>query len=138
MAEYNRPLPVPDGDTAPYWEAAREGRLMIQRCGGCDRHVFYPRSICPHCGSVELEWVQASGRGTVYSYTVVHRAPSPAFKEDVPYVVALIDLDEGVRMMSNILAPPGDVKIGARVEVVFDPVTPEITLPKFRLVGGDS
>ncbi len=133
MTEYAKPLPVPDGDTRRYWDAAREHRLMIQRCQDCQRAIFYPRSVCPHCMSDRLEWIQASGRGTIYSYTVVHRSPA-AFKDDVPYVVALIDLAEGVRMMSNVVAcAPSDVRIGAAVEVIFDDVTPEITLPKFRL-----
>ncbi len=135
MIEYAKPLPVPDGDTKPFWDAAKEHRLMIQRCQDCQRTIFYPRSVCPHCMSDRIDWIQASGRGTIYSYTVVHRSPS-AFKEDVPYVVALIDLAEGVRMMSNVVeCAPADVRIGAAVEVVFDDVTPEITLPKFRLAA---
>jgi uncharacterized OB-fold protein len=85
--------------------------------------------------SDRLTWIEASGKGTIYSYTVVHRAPS-SFADSVPYVVALIDLTEGVRMMTNVVGvPPSDVRIGAAVEVIFDDVTPEITLPKFRLVG---
>ncbi|HLH74793.1 MAG TPA: Zn-ribbon domain-containing OB-fold protein [Chloroflexota bacterium] len=133
MIEYNRPLPVPDGDTKPYWDAAREHRLVIQHCADCGLAVFYPRAICPHCGSDRLHWVDASGRGTVYSYTIVHRAPV-GFTDAVPYVVALIDLEEGVRLMSNVVdCTPSDVQIGERVEVVFEDVTPEISLPKFRL-----
>src|SRR5205814_4069294 len=95
---------------------------------------FYPRSICPACMSDRIAWIESTGRGTVYSYTIVHRAPAQ-FAEDVPYVVALIDLAEGVRMMSNVVgSPPAAVHIGAPVEVVFDDVTPEVTLPKFRLI----
>lgn len=136
MTEYAKPLPVPDGDTRPYWDAAKEHRLMIQRCQDCQRTIFYPRSVCPHCMSDRIDWIQASGRGTIYSYTVVHRSPA-AFKDDVPYVVALIDLAEGVRLMSNVVeCAPSDVRIGAAVEVFFDDVTPEITLPKFRLAAG--
>lgn len=133
MAEYNKPLPLPDGDTRPFWEAAQEHRLVIQRCGDCQQPIFYPRSVCPHCMSDRITWVHASGRGTVYSYTVVHRSP-PAFQQEVPFVVALVELEEGVRMMTRIVgSPPQAVRIGAAVEVVFDDVTPEITLPKFRL-----
>ena len=133
MTDYLRPLPVPDGDTKLYWDAAKEHRLSIQRCADCQRSVFYPRSICPHCGSDRLHWIDSSGRGTVYSYTVVHRAPG-GFTDAVPYVVALIDLEEGVRLMSNVVdCAPGDVQIGEHVEVTFDDVTPDITLPKFRL-----
>jgi uncharacterized OB-fold protein len=134
MAEYARPLPVPDGDTKPYWDAAKEHRLVIQRCQDCGEAIFYPRSVCPHCMSDRIAWIDASGRGTIYSYVVVHRAPA-AFADLAPYVVALIDLEEGVRLMSNVVgAAASDVKIGAPVEVVFDDVTPEITLPKFRLL----
>jgi len=136
MTDYQKPLPVPDGDTQPYWSAAKEHRLTIQLCQDCRQAIFYPRSVCPHCMSDRIEWIEASGRGTIYSYTVVHRSPAQ-FKDDVPYVVALIDLEEGVRMMSNVVGcPPSDVSIGAAVEVLFDHVTPEITLPKFRLAPG--
>jgi uncharacterized OB-fold protein len=135
MAEYVRPLPVPDGDTKPYWDAAKQHRLVIQRCDACDHAIFYPRSICPECMSDRISWIEASGSGTIYSYTVVHRAPAQ-FADDAPYVVALIDLTEGVRLMSNVVgSPPADVHIGARVSVVFDDVTPDVTLPKFRLVA---
>jgi uncharacterized protein len=135
MAEYTRPLPVPDGDTKPYWDAAKEHRLVIQRCDDCQSAIFYPRSICPHCMSDRIQWTEASGRGVVYSFTVVRRAPAQ-FAEDTPYVVALVDLAEGVRMMSNVVGcAPSAVRIGAPVEVTFDDVTPEISLPKFRLAG---
>ncbi len=135
MTEYTRPLPVPDGDTKPYWDAAKEHRLVIQRCQDCHEAIFYPRAVCPHCMSDRINWIDASGKGTIYSYVVVHRAPA-AFADLTPYVVALIDLAEGVRLMSNVVeASPADVRIGAAVEVVFDDVTPEISLPKFRLAS---
>ena len=134
MTEYSRTLPVPDGDTKPYWDAAREHRLVIQRCRDCQKAIFYPRSVCPHCMSDRIDWIDASGRGTIYSYVVVHRAP-PAFADLAPYIVALIDLDEGVRLMSNIVdGARSNVTIGAAVEVMFDDVTTEISLPRFRLV----
>lgn len=129
-----KPLPVIDDDSRPYWDAAREGRLMIQRCGACDRAVFYPRGVCPHCGSLDLTWIEAAGTGTVHSYTVARRPAGPAFAGDVPLVVALIELDEGVRILSNVRAEPEQMAIGARVRVWFDPVSPEVTLPKFDLV----
>lgn len=132
MADETRPLPVPDGDTRPYWNAAKEHRLVLRRCLDCQTAIFYPRGICPHCMSDHLDWITASGRGTIYSYTVVHRAPA-GFQDRVPYVVALIDLDEGVRMMSNVVDAGSEVRVGAPVQVIFDDVTAEITLPKFRL-----
>ena len=126
------PLPVTDGDTMPFWEGTRRGELRIQRCRACGRHVFYPRAVCPFCMSDELDWVRASGRGVVYSFTVVHRAPEE-FQHQVPYVVALVDLEEGPRLMTRIVdVEPHAVHIGMPVEVTFRPVTEEIVLPCFR------
>ena len=134
-----RPLPVADSDSAPFWAALREGRLELQRCGGCGRYVFYPRALCSHCHSDALEWVPASGTGTVYSYTVARRPAGPAFAADVPYVLVLVDLDEGVRMLTRLLTADVDsVRIGARVVVDFEVVTDEVTLPAFRLADEPS
>jgi uncharacterized OB-fold protein len=134
MEDPTRPYPVPDGDTAPFWEAARLGRLRIQRCRACGRAVFYPRAVCPHCTSAELEWIDASGRGSVHSFTVVHRAPED-FRDEAPYVVALVDLEEGVRMMARITgSEPDQVAIGLPVQVEFQRLTEEIALPCFRLM----
>ena len=131
---YEKPLPVVDADTRPFWEAAAEHRLLIQHCTNCDNFVFYPRVLCPHCHSEGLEWREASGRGTIYSFTVSRRPASPGFKDDVPYVVAIVELEEGPRMMSNVRVDDvGRVRIGQRVRVVFEDVTNEITLPKFEL-----
>lgn len=127
-----RPVPLPDADSRPYWQAAREGRLRVQRCLACGKGIFYPRSICPACGGDRLEWIDASGRGQVYTYTVVRRAPEP-FTAETPYVVALVDLREGVRMLSRVVGcPPEGVRIGMPVRVDFQPVTDEIALPVFR------
>jgi uncharacterized OB-fold protein len=133
MSEYEGPLPKPDKDSEVYWEGARRHELLLQRCGACQKFRFYPRSVCPFCLSDTFEWTESTGRGTVYSFTVIHRAPSRAFQGKVPYVLALIELDEGIRMMSNVVdTDPAEVRIGMRVEVVFDDVTSEVTLPKFR------
>lgn len=133
MAEYTGPLPRPDNDSAVYWEWARKHKLLLQLCASCKRFRFYPRLTCPFCLDDQFTWEQVSGRGLVYSYTVIHRAPSPAFKAAIPYVLALIELDEGVRMMSNVVeCDPAEVRIGMKVEVTFDDITSEITLPKFR------
>ncbi len=134
MQQYEKPLPLIDSDTRYFWEQCKQKRLVIQKCMKCKKHIFYPRSICPHCMSDDMEWVESSGRGKIYSYTVAHRAGGLGFQEDVPYVVALIELDEGVRMMSTIVdCDRSELKCDLPVEVVFDPVTPDITLPKFRL-----
>ena len=131
-----RPIPVPDGDTMPFWEGTRQGELRIQRCRACGRCVFYPRAVCPNCMSDDLEWFRASGKGVVYSYTVVHRAPEE-FRDEVPYVVALVDLKEGVRMMTRLIdVDPAEVRIGMGVEVVFRAVTEDIVLPYFRPARG--
>lgn len=130
-----KPLPVPNEDTRAYWDGCRRHELLLQRCGSCGALQFYPRAICSACLSQDLSWQKATGFGTVYSYTIVHRPPSPAFAPQVPYVVALIDLDEGVRMMSHVVdCPPDQVAIGQRVQVAFRDETPEITLPVFRPV----
>lgn len=139
MTEYAKPLPKSDPVTKPFWDSLDKGAMEIQRCDSCDGFVFYPRALCPHCGSRNLNWTQVSGRGRIYSLTIVHRPTNAAFKSDTPYVVALVELEEGCRMMSNVIgvdADPAHVKIGMSVEVVYDRVTPETTLPKFRPVGG--
>jgi uncharacterized OB-fold protein len=124
-----------DSDSRPYWEGLAQGELRIQRCKSCTKPVFYPRAICPHCHSDQLEWTVASGKGTIYTYTVAHQALGP-FAADVPFVVALIELEEGVRMMSRIIdAPREHVTIGAAVQVTFVGTGSEdLTLPYFRLV----
>jgi uncharacterized OB-fold protein len=134
MSDYAKPLPALTEENRPFWDGCREGRLMLQRCGGCG-HVRYPISrFCPSCLSEEVNWAEMSGRGTVFSYIVFHRAYHPGFKADVPYNVALVQLEEGPRMFSNIVGTPNDaVRIGDAVEVVFDAATPEVTIPRFRL-----
>jgi len=133
MAAYEGPLPKPDQDSQVYWEAARRHELVLQQCSSCQRFRFYPRIICPYCFSDTFEWRQVSGRGTVYSFTVIHRPPFPAFRDKVPYVLALVELDEEVRMMSNIVnCDPQAVEIGMPVKVKFEDVTEEITLPQFE------
>ncbi|MDP3821370.1 MAG: Zn-ribbon domain-containing OB-fold protein [Burkholderiales bacterium] len=131
---YEKPLPTVDPESAPYWSALKENRLILKHCRDCGRHHFYPRALCPHCHSDALEWSDARGTGSIYSFTVARRPAGPAFKADAPYVVAVIDLDEGARMMTNIVTDNVDaVRIGQRVAVQFDAVTEEVTLPKFRL-----
>lgn len=128
-----RLLPLPNPLTAPYWRGAKEHRLVLPRCGDCGRYHFYPRSLCPRCGSSRLAWAAASGSGEVYSYTVVHRAPSESFKKEVPYVVAIVALAEGPHLMTRLAGiEPASVKIGLRVEVAFEDVDDEISLPLFR------
>jgi uncharacterized OB-fold protein len=131
-ATYTKPLPQPGPITAPFWQASREHRLSIQRCAACKAYIFYPRAMCPHCGAADLAWADVRGRGTVYSYTVARRATMRPFESDVPYVIAIVELEEGPRMTTNIVGcPPESVRVGMPVEAVFDDVTPEVTLVKF-------
>ena len=130
MSEYAKPLPKPTPTSQPFWDAARRHQLSLQRCAACGKFIYYPRERCPHCFSDKLGWESVSGRGKVYSYTVVRRASSRAFGE--PYVLAIVELDEGPRMTTNIVAAPESVKVGMPVAVHFDDVTPERTLVKFK------
>ena len=129
------PLPQPTALSKPHWDGCREGVLRVQQCGDCGAYVFVPKPVCGGCLGDRLEWVESSGRGTLYSYTVVHRPQQPAF--EVPYVVAIVELEEGWHMLSNLVeVAPEDVTVGMALEVVFVPKSDEITLPCFRPAGG--
>ncbi|MDD5095680.1 MAG: Zn-ribbon domain-containing OB-fold protein [Dehalococcoidia bacterium] len=133
MVDYKKPLPAIHEETRPFWEKAKKHELWLQKCRDCGKFRFYPRSICPNCFSYNTEWSRVSGRGKIYSFTVSNRPPLQAFQKDVPYCLALVDLEEGVRMMTNIVECQWeDLKIDMPVEVVFEDVTPLISLPKFR------
>ena len=137
--QLDKNLPQPTAETAAYWEGCRKHQLLIQRCTQCGHYQFYPRIICTACMSDGVEWVQASGHGQVLSFTVIHRAVSAAYKADVPYVLALIELDEGPTMMSNVVEIDAqNVAIGLPVEVVFEEWSDEITIPKFRPANATS
>ena len=127
-----RPAPVPDIESEPYWKAAHEGRLIVQRCTECGNTQLYPRWRCLRCRG-QVEWVDATGGGTVYSFTVIRQNFSRSFRHLIPYVVALVDLDEGPRLMTNLLGiAPDDVRIGMRVRVRFEPVSEEASVPLFE------
>jgi len=132
------PAPIVNADSEPYWHAARDDRLVLQKCGACGTLRFFPRYLCTECGSERVAWVDASGRGTVHSFTIVHRAAFPEFQERTPYVVALIDLEDGPRMMTNILGDDAhEVTIGDAVEVCFEARGSDgAKVPQFRRVGG--
>ena len=129
-----KPVPTIDPDSAPYWAALNAGRLLIKSCRGCGKAHFNPRELCPYCHCDDLSWTEASGRGVIYSFTVCRRPAGPAFSNEVPYVVALIDLAEGPRMMSRILGNPVGVAIGQDVEVRFERQSEEIVLPFFAVL----
>jgi uncharacterized OB-fold protein len=116
-----RPAPIPNADTKPFWEACNREELIYQYCGSCGQAQFYPRTLCAHCRALALGWRTSKGLGTIYTYTVNFRAPSSSFASEVPYVIALVDLDEGFRMMLNVKGcPPEAVRIGMRIKVVFE------------------
>ena len=128
-----RPLPVPDFETQPYWDAAARGALALQRCTACGTHRHYPRALCPSCHAADHEWVDVSGRGRVYSFSIVRRAPSPAFAGKLPYVLALIALDEGPHLLSHLVdIAPDAVRIGIPVTVTFEDIGDGMKLPVFR------
>jgi hypothetical protein len=125
------PLPRPTALSRPHWDGCREGVLRVQRCRDCGHFVFIPQPLCTRCQSDALDWTASSGRGVVYSYSVVHRPPRPAFA--VPYVVAIVELEEGWHMLTNVVeCRPEDVRVGLPVEVAFRRMSDEITLPCFR------
>jgi len=130
-------LPSPNPTTLPYWEACKRHELLIQECSLCGARQFYPRTMCSACSATELTWLQASGFGTVLSWTVVRHPVSPAYADDVPYVIALIELDEGPVMMAQVThCEPESVQTGMPVEVCFEEWTEDITMPNFRARPG--
>jgi uncharacterized protein len=130
---YSKPLPVPGADTKPFWDGCREHTIRIQRCKACGHLRRPPASVCPRCLARETEWVEMSGRGTVYSYVVYHVAYDPSFKEDLPYVVALVTLEEGPRILTNIVeCDPAAVHCDMAVEAIWKDVTDTVSLPLFR------
>lgn len=134
---YLKPFPVVDALSEPFWAAAHEGRLVLQRCTICDRHQHYPRPHCVHCGRLELEWAAASGRAEVHTFTVTHRNDAPGFADELPYVFAILDLAEGVRMPGNIVDTDTDVdtdavRIGMPVEVCFVRANNDLSIPQWR------
>lgn len=128
-----RPLPVPTQATQPFWDAAAQGKLIFQRCGVCHQLQSPPRLFCRHCMAENLQWETSTGLGSIYTFTVNHRAANPHMADKLPYVVAVVQLDEGFRMMANIVnAPPQAVRVGDRVQVRFLALSDSISLPQFE------
>ena len=127
------PVPQPESDF--YWERCKAHELWLRHCKACDKTYFYPRDICPDCFSRDTDWTKSSGRGTLHTFTIVHRAPTPAFRDRVPYITAIVELESGARMPTSLVdvAPdPSVVKCGMAVEVVFQDLDETISLPVFR------
>ena len=135
MAE-NRPLPTPiTPEAKPYWDGLKEHKLMLPKCDDCGKPFFYPRILCPNCHSRNISWIQASGKGKLFSFQIAHRSLNPAFKVELPCVVAMIELEEGPRMMSNLInvePSPDVVKCDMPVEVVFEKQNDDVTLALFQ------
>jgi uncharacterized OB-fold protein len=125
------PLPMPTPDSKPYWEGLREGRLLIQKCGRCGKLRHYPRPVCDACFAMEVEWIEASGRGTVHSWTQTHHAFLPKFAADLPYVLVTVDLEEGVRMIARLRHGSDTIEIGALVDCAFENYNDDWTFPIF-------
>lgn len=137
MSEYNLPLPVITTLSKVFWDGCKEEKLLYQHCKDCGEVIFFPKYLCPNCMSHNLEWLESKGRGKIDTFTVTYNFAPPAFMAEVPYCVAIIDMDEGYRMMSNMVECDFDeLECDTPVEVVFDPVTEEVTPPKFRPVMG--
>lgn len=138
MTGIKRPLPRPDEDSEEFWRYCKEHQLRMQCCGNCGHTRFRPSLVCPKCLSTDATWERLSGLGHIYSFVVVHQPMVPGYDE-VPYVLALVDVDEGPRMTTRIIGcDPGDIEIGARVQVAFEDVTDDLSLPVFVLVRADA
>jgi len=130
---YTKPLPVLEGLTAQFYDWCKQGELRFQRCTDCSTWRHVPREMCADCGSWSWEWARSSGRGTVFTWTTAARALHPAFKDSAPYAPVVVEMEEGVRLLSQVIdVAPDALLIGMPVEVTFDPVTDEVTLPKFK------
>lgn len=131
-----KPVPRPTPETEEYWRGAARGELRIQRCRTCTRHFFYPRTSCPHCGSGDVEWTTASGKARLHTYLVNHR-PAPGFEDDAPYAIAVVELEEGPRMMTNVVGvenTPENLILDMELQVRFEP-RGDMSIPVFRPAG---
>lgn len=129
------PAPVPQPESDFYFEKCRAGELWLRHCRACDAAYFYPRDICPRCFSRATDWIQSRGRGIIHTFAIVHRGPTPPFRDRAPYVPVIVELDEGPRMPSNLVQcepSPEQIKVGMAVEVVFEALNDTITIPYFR------
>ena len=128
-----KPIPEVDATLAPFFAAANDGRLVVQRCTDCGALRFPPRELCSSCLATKASWAEVSGRGTIFSFNVMHQVYHPAFATEVPYAVVVVQLAEGPKLISNLVdCPVEEIHIGMPVEVVFERVSPAVTLPKFR------
>ncbi|HUO03934.1 MAG TPA: Zn-ribbon domain-containing OB-fold protein [Candidatus Binataceae bacterium] len=136
MPDISKPVPAVTPDLKEFFAGAREGRLMVQKCAECGQLRFPAREFCSNCWSKRAAWTPVSGRGTIYSFNVMHQVYHPGFAAEIPYAVVVVELEEGCRMLSNLAGvPPHQIRCGMPVEVIFEKLTEEVSLPKFRLRG---
>lgn len=125
-------LPTPEADTVEFWQAAKEERLLIKHCEDCGAYVYYPRPFCPSCWSRNVTWHQASGNANLYTWSVIFNNDQPPFRDRVPYVAAIVDLEEGPRMMTNVVDTPfEDLRVGMALRVTWMPISDDYTIPVF-------
>jgi len=133
--DYKKPLPHLDEENRWFFEACARHQLVLQKCSSCGTVRFYPRALCPSCMSSKTDYLRASGRGRVYTFTVTYQNQAPGFRDELPYVMAYVELDEGPRILTNIInTPPGEVKIDLPVEVVFEDIDENLAIPKFQRI----
>jgi uncharacterized OB-fold protein len=133
MSDYNKPLPGLDGLSAEFYAFCKQQRLHFQRCSACRTFRHVPREMCAECNSFEWEWVASTGKGTVFTWTVIERALHPAFADATPMAPVVVEMEEGVRLLANMLdCPPAELAMGMPVEIAYEAVTDEVTLPRFR------
>jgi uncharacterized OB-fold protein len=137
--KHKKPLPRVDEESKGFWEACARHELYLQRCRSCAALRYYPRALCPRCLADDTDWVLSSGKGSVYTYTVTYQNQAPGFREELPYVLAYVELDEGVRMLTNIVdCAPEEVRIGMPVQVTFEDVSDGVSLPRFKPADAES
>src|SRR5574341_52051 len=135
MADYAKPIPLPDPVTQPYWDSVKAHGMKLQKCAACGKFIFYPRAVCPFCFSRDLRWTPVSGKGRIYGFTINYQKVIQSFAAEVPYVIALVELEEGARLMTNLVGvepDPAKIKVGMEIMVQYEDVTDAITLPKFK------
>lgn len=133
--DMTRPLPMTQPWSEPFWEGTKQGKLLVQHCLDCDTNIFYPRKLCPECWSGNLDWIESSGKAKIVTFSTAYDMVEPKFMEDLPYTLAYVDLEEGVRMMTRIVeCQPEDIDFNMEVEVVFHKLNDDFFLPYFRPV----
>jgi uncharacterized OB-fold protein len=132
MGEYTKPLPEITAESRPFWDGCKRHQFLVQRCRVCGARQHYPRGVCASCWSEDLEWLPSAGRGRIYAFTVTHRTQARGFRDELPYVLAWVELDEGVQVLTNLVGcDPAKLTIGMDVRVTFEDVNADVSIPRF-------